>query len=418
MNWKKPVLHYGLKLTNIPRILAEIPSWEYASKAKLDAMVNEKLWNLLAHTWSKVSYYYNLVSKEPLISFNQIPPLTRDMINTIPSQLLACDYAKRGCLPNCSGGSSGHPIRFYQGKEYRDWNIATKIWYKLQAGQQFGDRECRIWGIDRKLSMKKRLMFWGYNRKEFQGFCLDERQMEKYARWIQRNKPTWIEAYTDSMDRFCRYVDGTLPSPKGVLVSGGTLTPEMRARIEGTFKCKVYNRYGSREVGAIACDCPKGNLHVSSWNAHVEIIENKIYVTSLRNFSMPLIRYDIGDMASGWGTCDCGRKTPVIANIEGRSIEMFRTKDGRYISGIFFSHLFGVMLPKKEVKEVQAIQNDYNLITLSVVLHDNNNMPYFGDWKTEIRKMMGENVFVSIKFVNELTRLLSGKICYTMCMIK
>ena len=118
MNWRQPIIKCGTKLlrSKIPDILSEIPSWEYASRPKLDAMVNEKLWNLLVHTWSRVPYYYNLVSEQPIGAFNQIPPLTRDMINNIPNQLLSCDRDQRGYFANSSGGSSGHPIRFFQDK--------------------------------------------------------------------------------------------------------------------------------------------------------------------------------------------------------------------------------------------------------------------------------------------------------------
>ena len=34
---------------------------------------------------------------------------------------------------------------------------------------------------------------------------------------------------------------------------------------------KVYNEYGSGEIGAIAHECEKGNLHVNSENVYVEI---------------------------------------------------------------------------------------------------------------------------------------------------
>jgi len=392
----------------IKKALKEIPQWEYSDNLK--EKVNEQIFRLWVHTRQTVPYYF----ENSISSFYGLPFLTRQILNENHDDLISA--ARRRYYINRTGGSSGEPVKFIQDRYYDYWNIATKIYYKLQAGQEPGDLECRIWGID-NLTFLKRLLYRAYNRKEFQGFCLNEREIERYARWIQRYKPAWIEAYTDSMVRFCKSIKGTLPSPKGVLVSGGMLYPQDRKLIESTFNCPVFNRYGSREVGAIACDCPKGRMHVSSWHNYIEIIEGKICVTNLRNFSQPFLRYYIGDMASGWGTCDCGRRTPVIKGIEGRLIEMFKTKDGRHISGIFLPMLWGVYNPKKEVKEVQAIQKDYDHIVLNVVLYGNER-PDMTNWYERINNMMGGGVFCETKFVDELERLPSGKIPYTLSKVE
>lgn len=85
----------------------------------------------------------------------------------------------------------------------------------------------------------------------------------------------------------------------------------MRKEIEEVFKCNVFNRYGSREVGGIACNCAdETDLHLSIWNQYVEILDDymqpvgpgkigKAYVTTLNNKVMPLIRYEIGDIVEG-----------------------------------------------------------------------------------------------------------------------
>ena len=72
MNWRGSVINSGMKLIGhqLPKILDEINRWEYCSKATHDAKVQEKLWNLLAHTWSKVPFYYNL--KEKFGSFSAL----------------------------------------------------------------------------------------------------------------------------------------------------------------------------------------------------------------------------------------------------------------------------------------------------------------------------------------------------------
>ena len=45
-----------------------------------------------------------------------------------------------------------------------------------------------------------------------------------------------------------------------------------------------------------------------------------VLVTGLRNFAMPLIRYDTGDLASqaASGPCSCGARSPSFGEIAGR----------------------------------------------------------------------------------------------------
>ena len=48
----------------------------------------------------------------------------------------------------------------------------------------------------------------------------------------------------------------------------------MRGEIEEQFNVKVYDYYGSREVGAIAGECSAGRRHVLIMNNMVEILDN------------------------------------------------------------------------------------------------------------------------------------------------
>ena len=92
----------------------------------------------------------------------------------------------------------------------------------------------------------------------------------------------------------------------------------MRADIEEAFGTKVYNFYGSREVSNLAGECKKGLMHTFDFWNYLEVLddnnqpvkegeEGKVVVTNLVNYSMPLIRYEIGDLAlRGPAQCTCG----------------------------------------------------------------------------------------------------------------
>jgi phenylacetate-CoA ligase len=54
----------------------------------------------------------------------------------------------------------------------------------------------------------------------------------------------------------------------------------------------------------------------------------RVIVSSLNNFAMPLIRYDIGDYAEVGQPCACGRGLPVLKRILGRQRNMFTLPSG------------------------------------------------------------------------------------------
>ena len=87
-----------------------------------------------------------------------------------------------------------------------------------------------------------------------------------------------------------------------------TLTDEMRDQIERVFGRKLYNFYGSREVSNLAGECKDGLMHSFAFWNYQELLgehnrpvkqgeEGKVVVTNLFNYSMPMIRYEIADMA-------------------------------------------------------------------------------------------------------------------------
>jgi phenylacetate-CoA ligase len=49
----------------------------------------------------------------------------------------------------------------------------------------------------------------------------------------------------------------------------------------------------------------------------------------MQSYAMPLIRYEIGDMAEWGPPCDCGITLPVLKRIWGRTSHHITTPDGR-----------------------------------------------------------------------------------------
>ena len=55
----------------------------------------------------------------------------------------------------------------------------------------------------------------------------------------------------------------------------------------------------------------------------------RVLLTSMQSYAMPLIRYEIGEMAEWGEQCDCGITLPVIKQLWGRTRHLITTPDGK-----------------------------------------------------------------------------------------
>jgi phenylacetate-CoA ligase len=211
-----------------------------------------------------------------------------------------------------------------------------------------------------------------------------------------------------------------------VIVTSETLHGFMRHTIESTLHCRVFNRYGSREVGDIAgeCDAHDG-LHVFPWANYVEIVDEagesvapgvdgEVVVTCLTNFAMPLIRYKIGDRAAlaPEGPCACGRGGQRLLRVLGHSGETFKSSDGALVDG---GYLTGMMYLREWVERFQVVQHRYDDLEFKIIPRSGERpaQAELDDITGKVRRAMGERCAVRFSFVEDIAPLPSGKFTYT-----
>ncbi len=399
----------------------------------------EKLKKLLIYSYLNVPYYTKILSKANIVNkklevnlnnFEKIPILTKKIIREEFENLKSKNLKNLKWEYNTSGGSSGEPARFIQDNNYKAYNIANKMYLKILAGADIGGKELRFWGSERDILEGKedlKIVFRNkiYNRVEINMFKLNYSDIPKHLNFWNKYKPEWIEAYVHIMYEFAKYAikyDIKVYAPKGILCTAGSLDFEMRKTIEKAFKTRVFNRYGSREVGDIACeDKTNLGLRISVWNNKLEILDSnlkntkelgKIYITNLNNYAMPLIRYEIGDIgikASKWD---------YLKEINGRITSIFKTKEGGFFDGCYFRTILSY---KDWIKQFQIIQTDYDEIVYNIVPMEKNFKIPLKEKKEiskNVQKLLGEKCRVKFNIVNKIDNLKSGKYLYTRSEIK
>ncbi|MSQ53505.1 MAG: hypothetical protein EXR28_16680 [Betaproteobacteria bacterium] len=137
----------------------------------------------------------------------------------------------------------------------------------------------------------------------------------------------------------------------------------------------IADIYSSEETGYIALQCQQGRYHIQSENLLVEIIGEggnpcaqgeigRVLITTLHNFAMPLIRYDIGDFAQFGEPCPCGRTLPVLQQILGRQRNMLTMPDGSQHWPSFPEERWVGIAP---IRQIQVFQKKRDEILLRVV---------------------------------------------------
>lgn len=257
-------------------------------------------------------------------------------------------------------------------------------------------------------------------------------EMRKYVEIINTVRPVQILAYVEAIYELAKFIEREglkVWSPRAIMTSAGTLYGYMREVIERVFQAPVYNRYGSREVGDIACECEAHQgLHVCPLTHYVEILREdgtsappgeigEVVVTSLINYAMPLIRYRIGDMAA-WAdhNCSCGRRWPLLKEVTGRTADTFISSSGRRVHGEYFTHLVYFRDWVKKFQFVQESPDRIRLLVIPAVPKNEINEIIArekADIEAKIQVAMGPECKLEIEVVDDIPASPSGKYRYT-----
>jgi phenylacetate-coenzyme A ligase PaaK-like adenylate-forming protein len=150
------------------------------------------------------------------------------------------------------------------------------------AGKRIGEREMKIGGSERDLfhgtiGLKAKLQNWVYNRRFEQCLHLPEKSMERIVANVNDWKPRMLWCYRDGIYALAQYINQRglrVHSPASVVLGGATVYLFMAEEIERAFRAPVISAYGSREVGAAACECGTGEGHHLATQSHVvEVID-------------------------------------------------------------------------------------------------------------------------------------------------
>jgi phenylacetate-CoA ligase len=327
-------------------------------------------------------------------------------------------------VQNQTGGSTGSPLQFWVDKERFDSRRASTDRHNAWAGLRPGDWYAVLWGSTfdvgtqavAPLTWRER---WLDRALTLNSSLMSQADLEKFVVLLRRYRPRFLKAYAQAAAMFARYCRNFAQDIKfeGIITSAEVLTPADRATIESAFGGRVFNRYGCREVSVIASECEAhAGMHVNADALIVEIQPTgdpdnpmgKVLVTDLYNRSMPLIRYEIGDLAH-WaqpGRCSCGRSLPRIGEVAGRTTDFLALPNGSVVSGPSLALLIG---QTPEVKQAQFVQTSATAVSLRVVIASGYGADAAAKLQDRLKPYLDGQLRLTIQPVEKIAAEASGK---------
>lgn len=423
------------------RVLAEWQAKQACDAVTADARAaaqKKELADLLNYARTRVPFYRERLGSvgmvapdEALAVLRRLPVIHRAELQQAPEAFRAEDVGD--VFPDATGGSTGTPLRFVVDRATQQAREASLYWSDGLAGWRYGERIAMLWGSDKDVKSagqqaRADLRWWIDNRRWYNAFNMGEDRMAEFHCEMTRFRPHIIVAYAGSMEVYARYLETSGVAPayplRAIICSAEMLTPQARATIHRIFQVPVFNRYGNREFGAIAAECPaREGLHVNERDFILEIDSpdpvreaGPLIVTYLRNRAQPFLRYSTGDLARFLPDerCSCGRTTRRLAGLAGRVADTIRTRQGKLIHGEFFTHL---LYGAPRVREFQFVQETMDRYRLLLVTDGEESAAILDRLRHSILEEIGPQSHLEVVRVEQIPVLPSGKRKFTLSLV-
>ncbi|HYG10979.1 MAG TPA: hypothetical protein VD835_13605 [Pyrinomonadaceae bacterium] len=398
---------------------------------------------IVEHAYRYVPYYRDLfdsIHLKPddirrLSDLNKIPILTKEILHARFKGLEATN--SRAFRPQvlCTSGTTGRSIQFLVDRPsnvlefvyyWRHWN-----WAGYRLGAPFaefssvfflqGDEKSRLASHHQRLT----------SRLLLNSLTMSHASVRDYVGAIRKYRPLFLKGLPSVLYYFSLFLrrQGVADiSFKAVFSTGETLVPRYRKLIEEAFGCKVYDSYGHMERTVAISECPHGGLHINRDYGIMELIPQtglradltgkgrdgvahsaSVIGTSLYNFSMPLLRYEVGDTVSvdPEKRCACGRQFPLVSAVEGRQSEVLLTPEGKVITAAFL-----VFEDVPDILEGQILQESPDRLYVKIVPAPSFSKASEAFLKSRLQMLVGTDAKITVERCDssELLRASSGKV--------
>lgn len=416
----------------VPGYLRRLLQSQYLSSSELVSLQTAKLQRILAYAKRYVPFYGKALANMPdngiqtLADLQELPFTIKADLKGNPESMISQERFYL-LTKKTTGGSTGEPVTIPKTRDAMARELAATWRGYSWAGIDIGDRQARFWGVPfgKKEKVRAKLIDFIANRIRCSAFSFSERDLQVYTEILKKFRPKYLYGYVSMIEEYARYFQRRGATPpfklKCIITTSEVLAGSQRKLIEDIFSTKVFNEYGSGELGSVAHECEEGSLHVSAENMIVEVINGnrscnpgeigELVVTELNNYAAPLIRYCTGDFASlSMKKCKCGKTLPVIENLFGRAYDTLKNSEGKLFHGEFIMYIFEEAQRRNlGIRAFQVMQEAVRSFNIKIVPDERYGRSTEEFITNHIREEFDPNAIVRFERVHQIERASSGK---------
>ncbi|QTE23060.1 hypothetical protein [Polaribacter cellanae] len=390
---------------------------------ELEVLQKNNLFKILTHAVNNTKLYNHieLVEKNPYKSLKEFPVLTKEKLRESTDKLITENIKKLTKIS--SSGSSGVSSSVYMNSRDLSTLRAGLIHWWEWYGYKLGNPIIQT-GISPNRGFLKKTKDYLFRTIYVSAFAHSEVQILTILQKISKKKYYILVGYASSLNVFANVAENNNLNIqfKSVISLGDKLFNHYRKNIEKTFKCKIYDTYGSAEGFLIGAEFDLPFMYILSPQCYIEILDDNdnpvpngimgnIVVTRLDGFAMPLIRYKIGDLGIllPKEKYPINRKFnyPLLQQIVGRDTDIVKTKNGKTLVVHSFTGVFEYI---SDIKQFKVVQKSLDGILIEYIKAESFNKNILPTITNKLQQSIQDNSFkIDYKEVKSILPSKSGK---------
>lgn len=376
----------------------------HRSRSELESTITERLKKVLIAAAS-VPHYRELMWQagyDPLRDFGGLadlsilPATIKEDLKAAPESFLqeGVSEHRQAYFSDKTSGSTGIPLTVYRSPTERAVQISKWLRVLILNGYRPHHKVLSYTSPRRLSEGRTALQRFGLFRRLAVDFSLSPKDctdaLLAYQPDLVYGLPTSFLLVAEELER--RRIK---PPPLRMLVAGGeVIDAQMRHRFRQAFGVPVTETYGTVEMGVMAYQLSERNgLNLIEDCTFFEFLDEegnpappgqpaRVVVTDLFGQLMPLIRYELGDLAIySLRENNKGETVRVIDRILGRQDDIFHLSDGSSLTRLDF---YDIQAGYQDLQQVRITQHTADSFLVEVVA----NQDYFCSIKEELMQKL------------------------------
>lgn len=403
------------------------------SPGQLEAFAWQRVQALVEFAYTNTEYYREQFDKigcrpEDIRTpddYRKLPLTNRTVVRENLDRMKPRNFESTHPIMTKTSGTTGFPLTLYRSTSHEALRRAIVWRHYNTCGYFFKDKRATL---GRPLDFPQKQQFTHVDLLEnnlwLNSFHLNPSDFIHIYHGLSEWKPKMIVGHPSTLYTFCLQSERNgLPPVKIPIVYSYSekLYSHHIAKFNEYFGAEVFDYYGNRENTIAVTQMPCRSYHINSEYGYTEFVKDgkavsigetgSIITTSLENYSVPLIRYDTGDIGKPLGQCpNCNLPHPTMEIIGGRGKDVLVTAAGYvncHLDTYLSRHGF------KGADYIQVVQKQIDRVTVRILPNE-----YFDKSNDEaLLKRLAHNCLsgffeVDIEFLTEPPFTAGGKMPY------